>query len=175
MGGATKINRARLLMLISMSVLGLVASLIIVIVFYGAKSPLPFCPPPSSISVASSTLALDCGKVLGSAYGYILGVPLAVFACLYFIANIALVYLVCFGSKKDYNNTFKALLAWRLFGIAMTAYLISIELFKLKAVCAYCTVMHVAIIVDFIILSCFALYRKNMRDFISLKGGAVRA
>ncbi len=152
-----------------MSILGLIASFTILLVFYAAKSPLPFCATPTSINVASATFAINCESVLGSAYSSVFGVPLDALACVYFIVNIALVYLVCFGSKKNYKNTFKGLLAWRLFGIATAAYLIYLELFQLKALCAYCTVMHIAIIIDLIIVVYFALQDRNMRNFIHVK------
>jgi hypothetical protein len=40
-------------------------------------------------------------------------------------------------------------------------YLVFIELVLVKAICFYCTIMHIAIIADFIIISCLLLYRKD--------------
>jgi uncharacterized membrane protein len=151
-----------------MSILGLLVSSTVLIVFYATNSQLPFCSMPTA-STASNSLVVDCGKVLGSSYGSLFGIPLDVLACMYFMVNMALVCLVCFGNSKDYRNSFGALFVWRLAGIGMSAYLISVELFRLKAICVYCTTMHIAIIVDFIIVSYFAIYDRSMKDFISGK------
>jgi uncharacterized membrane protein len=148
-----------------MSLLGLLASVLVGTVFYAAKSQLPFCALPSS--GGANALVVNCVNVLDSSYAKVLGVPLDALACTYFVVNIALVCLAAFGSKKNYRNVFRALFAWRFFGIATSAYLISVELFRLRALCVYCTAMHIAIIVDFIIVSYFALYNKSIKNFLA--------
>jgi len=41
-------------------------------------------------------------------------------------------------------------------------YLVSLEVFVLKAICIYCTMMHVAIIVDFCIITYFLFIKKGV-------------
>jgi uncharacterized membrane protein len=52
------------------------------------------------------------------------------------------------------------LFGWRFIGIVIVPYLVFVELFLVKAICIYCTVMHVAIIADFIIISYLLFYKR---------------
>jgi Predicted membrane protein len=44
-------------------------------------------------------------------------------------------------------------MGWRFIGIAIVPYLIYIELAIVRAICVYCTIMHSAIIIDFILIT----------------------
>ena len=56
---------------------------------------------------------VNCDKVLSSPYSTVFGVPLEVFAVAYFIVNLALIYLVGFGTERIYRFAFKTLFVWR--------------------------------------------------------------
>jgi len=44
---------------------------------------------------------------------------------------------------------------WRLLGLAILPYLLYLEFAVLKAVCLYCTIMHIMIIADFAVITLF--------------------
>lgn len=143
-----RITRLKLLILIVMSVVGLAAASEVLFSYYLFKQSLPFCTAGSFYGIA-----LDCNQVLGSRYSQIFGVPLELFAVVYFIVNLVLVYLVAFGSEGVFRRALSTLFAWRFVGLMIVPYLVFIELFILRAICVYCTIMHVAIIADFLVIT----------------------
>jgi len=98
--------------------------------------------------------------VLGSRYSQVFGIPLELFAVAYFAINLLLVYLIVFGSDRLFRISLNILFGWRFLGIVIVPYLIFVELFLIKAICVYCTIMHVAIIADFVIISYLLFYKK---------------
>jgi len=153
-----RISKLKLVLLMAMSVFGLWASMEVVIVFDYLKSALPFCPQGGAPFFG---LQVNCEAVLGSRFNQIFGIPLDLFAVAYFIINLALVYLVAFGSESVFRRALTVLFAWRFIGLIIVPYLVSIEVFILNAICVYCTIMHVAIVLDFIIISYFLFYKKD--------------
>ncbi len=153
-----RISKLKLLLLMTMSVFGLWASSMVVVVYFYLKQALPFCPTGSGTWFG---ISVNCDTVLGSRYSQIYGIPLEFFAVVYFIINLLLVYLIAFGSDSVFKRSLSILFGWRFIGLIIVPYLVSVELFILKAICVYCTIMHVSIVVDFIIISYFLYYKKN--------------
>jgi uncharacterized membrane protein len=151
----TRVSRYKLLLLVAMSVFGLWASSEVLVVYYTMQEALPFCPHESGPGIA-----LNCYAVLSSSYSEIFGVPLEVFAVGYFIVNLLLVYLIAFASDKLARISLRSLFVWRFIGIAIVPYLVFVELFLVRAICIYCSIMHVAIVADFIIISYLLFYKK---------------
>lgn len=151
--------------LVIMSIIGLWASAMVLIIYNTLHQQLPGCTLPST----GSGIQINCNKVLGSSYSTIDGVPLEVFAVAYFIVNLVLIYLIGFGTEGMYKRAFKTLFVWRFLGICIVPYLIIVELFFVKAICLYCTTMHAAIIIDFGIISYFLYYKKSIRNYVSLE------
>lgn len=151
-----RVSRAKFVVLIAMSVIGLFAALETLFTYYLFRQTLPFCTAGSIWGIA-----LDCNQVLGSKYSQIFGIPLELFAVAYFIINLALVYLVTFGSNRVFGASLSVLFGWRFVGLMIVPYLAFIEFIVLRAVCIYCTIMHAAIIADFIVISYFLFFRKN--------------
>ncbi len=151
-----RVSRAKFVILIAMSVVGLLAASEVLITYYLLNQSLPFCNAGST-----GGIAIDCNLVLGSKYSQIFGIPLELFAVAYFIINLALVYLVTFGSKRVFNAALTTLFGWRFVGLMIVPYLMFIEFFILHAICVYCTIMHAAIIADFIVISYFLFFGKN--------------
>ena len=145
----------KLLLLVGMSVFGLWASSMVVTVYYMMKQSLPACPLQRGPGIV-----LNCDTVLGSSYSQVFGIPLELFAVAYFAINLLLVYLIVFGSDRLFRISLNILFGWRFLGIIIVPYLIFVELFLIKAICVYCTIMHVAIIADFVIISYLLFYRK---------------
>jgi uncharacterized membrane protein len=152
-------------LLMAMSIIGLWASSMVLVIYNTLHQQLPVCTLPTA---GSGGIQIDCNKVLSSSYSTIFGVPLEVFAVAYFIVNLALIYLVGFGTEKIYKLSLKTLFVWRFLGICLVPYLIVVELFLVKAICLYCTTMHAAIIIDFAIISYFLFYKKDLRNYISV-------
>jgi uncharacterized membrane protein len=148
-----RISKLKLILLMGMSLFGLWSSSMVLIIYYYLKQSLPWCQ--------SGTGYFNCGAVLGSSYSSVFGIPLELFALVYFITNLLLVYLVAFGSESVFKRSLTVLFAWRFIGLVIVPYLVSIELFIIQAVCIYCTFMHIAIVLDFIIISYFLFYKKN--------------
>jgi uncharacterized membrane protein len=151
----TRIGWRKLLMLVAMSAFGLWASGMVVVVYYTMKQSLPFCPEQQGPG-----LVVSCESVLSSKYSMVFGVPLELLAVGYFIVNLCLVYFIAFGSQRLFRYSLRALFAWRFLGIVIVPYLVFVELSLVRAICVYCTMMHVAIIADFIIISYFLFYKK---------------
>ncbi len=151
-----RVSRAKFVILVVMSVVGLLAASETLFSYYLFKQTPPFCTTGSI-----GGISLDCNAVLGSQYSQILGIPLELFAVAYFIINLILVYLVTFGSSRTFGRALTVLFGWRFVGLMIVPYLVFIELIVLKAVCVYCTIMHVAIIADFIVISYFLFFRRN--------------
>ena len=139
-----------------MSAFGLWASSMVLIVYYYLEQSLPFCPPQQSFW----GISLDCNTVLGSPYSQVFGIPLELLAVVYFILNISLVYVIAFGSQRSSEKALDLLFVWRFIGILVVPYLLFVELVLLKAICIYCTVMHTAIVLDFIVIT-YLLYYKG--------------
>lgn len=152
---ARRVSWPKLLLLVAMSLFGLWASSEVLIVYYTLKQSLPFCPLQQGPGIA-----LNCYAVLSSRYSQIFGIPLELLAVGYFIVNLLLVYLIAFGTDRLFKASLKTLFGWRFLGIIIVPYLVFVELVLIRAICIYCTVMHVAIIADFVIISYLLFYKK---------------
>ncbi len=150
-----RIGWPKLLLLVVMSGLGLWASSMVVTIYYMLKQSLPACPLQKGPGIV-----LNCDMVLGSNYSQIFGIPLELFAVAYFAVNLLLVYLIVFGSDRLFRISFNVLFVWRFLGIVIVPYLVFVELFLIKAICVYCTIMHVAIVADFVIISYLLFFKK---------------
>lgn len=154
-----RISRLKLVLLIAMSVFGLVAASTVLVTYYELKTSPPFCTAGSV-----GGIALNCNAVLGSRFSQFFGIPLEFFAAGYFIVNVALVFLIAFGSEGIFGGALNILFGWRFLGLIFVPYLVAVELFILRAICVYCTIMHIAIVADFAVITYFLFYR---RDFPS--------
>ena len=150
-----RVSWLKFLLLMAMSVFGLWASSEVLVVYYTLKQALPFCPLQRGPGIA-----IDCYAVLSSRYSEVFGVPLELLAVGYFIINLLLVYIIAFGSDRLAKISLRTLFGWRFIGMIMVPYLVFVELFLVRAICIYCTTMHVAIVADFIIISYVLFYKK---------------
>lgn len=99
---------------------------------------------------------INCAKVTSSQWSVILGIPVAVLGLVYFAAMTALL------TPAAWNR--RALNPVRLAGVAagvgMALYLIWVELFRVDAICLWCTAVHVCTVVLFTSV----LWRTTNRD-----------
>jgi uncharacterized membrane protein len=156
-----RVSWKKFALLVGMSIFGLWASSMVLVVYYTLHQTLPGCPLPSS-QPRGFFPRIDCGAVLSSPYSSIFGVPLEVFAVFYFIGSLGLIYLVSFGPDRVFRTSFRSLFVWRFAGLIMVPYLLFVELWILGAICIYCTMMHIAIVVDFGIISYLLFYKKGL-------------
>ena len=143
-----RIPKLKLLVLVAMSAFGLWASGTVLVIFYTLNQQLPLCPAGTFFG-----LHFDCGAVLSSSYSMVFGVPLELLAMAYFLVNLAMVYLIAFGSKRVSDLMLEVLFGWRFIGLILVPYLVFVEVGILHAICVYCTMMHVAIVLDFVVVS----------------------
>lgn len=151
-----RISKLKLAVLVVMSAFGLWASGTVLVIFYTLNQQLPLCPTETFLGIH-----FDCGAVLGSPYSSVFGVPLELLAMGYFLVNLGLVYFVAFGSDRLADTSLELLFGWRFIGIIIVPYLVFVELFIIRAICVYCTMMHAAIIADFIVVSYLLFFGKN--------------
>lgn len=162
-----RISKLKLLVLVVMSAVGLWASGTVLVIFYTLNQQLPLCPTGTFLG-----LHFDCGAVLSSSYSRIFGVPLELLALGYFLVNLALVYFVAFGSERVFEATLEILFGWRFIGIILVPYLVFVEFFIIHAICVYCTIMHVAILADFVVISYLLFFGRNALWREESEGGA---
>jgi len=154
--GELRISKLKLLILVVMSAIGLWASGTVLVIFYTLGQQLPICPTGTFLGIH-----FDCGAVLSSSYSKVFGIPLELLALFYFAVNLSLVYMIAFGSDRIAGLSLQALFGWRFIGVAIVPYLVFVELFLLHAVCVYCTIMHVAILLDFVVISYLLFFGKH--------------
>ena len=155
-----RISRLKLFILLVMSAIGIWASATVLIIFYTLGQQLPLCPR-GFYNIFGLIIHLDCGEVLSSPYSVVFGVPLELAALVYFLVNVAMVFVIAFASSRAARITINLLFVWRFLGVALVPYLVFVELFLLHAICVYCTIMHVAILVDFVVISYLLFFGKN--------------
>jgi uncharacterized membrane protein len=150
-----RVSPAKFLVLIAMSLVGTVASSYVFYIFELLhKQPL-WCSSSEKILGA----AVNCAAVLSSSYNNVYGINLDLLAILYFFVNLALVFAIAFGGESLFRMAFRVLFVWRFLGLMIAPYLVTIEFVVLKAICIYCTIMHLAILIDFAIVTYFLFWK----------------
>lgn len=150
-----RISRGKFVLLIVMSLVGITASSFVFYIYDTLHKELPMCV--SSYKIFG--IAINCNTVLSSHYNTVFGINLDLLAITYFFVNLGLVFAVAFGSETVFRRAFNILFIWRFIGLLIVPYLMTIEFFVLKAICVYCTIMHVSILVDFVIVTYFLFWK----------------
>jgi len=79
----------------------------------------------------------DCGIVQTSKYSEMFGIPVAALGVMYYITLLTLLF----------GKLYKHAKLWALWGLAFSSYLTILELFVLKAICGWCVISFVIIII----------------------------
>ncbi|MGC9071465.1 MAG: vitamin K epoxide reductase family protein [Acidilobus sp.] len=138
-----------LALLLSMSAVGLASSSLVLYEFYTLHRLPPFCEyHPHTVSIQ-----LNCYAVLTSPYSRLGPFSLDALAAAWFIVNIALALLISLAPLAIARLSLTAIFWWRFIGVAVVPYLVYVEVFIVRAICVYCTVMHCAILADFGVIS----------------------
>jgi uncharacterized membrane protein len=101
----------------------------------------------STTLACSDTGAINCLKVTTSSYSKVAGVPVALLGLLFFVAMTALCLPVAWRSAN--RNLRRVRLAAAAVGMLSVIYLVWVELFKVDAICLWCTGVHVLTFVLF--------------------------
>ncbi|HEX4219181.1 MAG TPA: vitamin K epoxide reductase family protein [Acidimicrobiales bacterium] len=93
---------------------------------------------------------INCEKVTTSPQSYVFGIPVAVLGLVYFVPMLALCLPVAWRSFNRWVHLARLLLS--VSGVGMIIYLISAELFTIKAICLWCTSVHVVTFLIFVVV-----------------------
>ena len=137
---------ARLSSLI-LAVGGLAVSAYLTVEHYSSSTTLA-CP---------ETGVVNCVKVTTSSYSTLVGVPVALLGLLFFAAMSVLCAPVAWRSSNPWVD--RARLAGAVAGVAMVVYLVWAELFRIDAICLWCTVVHALTVAPFAVLVLAAALR----------------
>ena len=112
-----------------LALIGLAISLYLTVEHY-TTSTLLACPESATI---------NCAKVTTSRWSHMLGIPVAVLGLAYFVVMTAL--LVPAAWRRRALDPVRVVGAG--LGAVMVVYLVYIELFRVDAICLWCTAVHV--------------------------------
>jgi uncharacterized membrane protein len=100
--------------------------------------------------VCSDNGAINCAKVTTSPQSEIFGIPVAMLGLLYFIPMIVLCLPVAWRSVD--RRVHLARLVLSVVGVGMIIYLLIAELFIIKAICLWCSGVHLITFILFVII-----------------------
>jgi uncharacterized membrane protein len=100
--------------------------------------------------VCSDNGAVNCAKVTTSKWSSLLGVPVAVYGLVFFVVLIPLLLPKAWAATDP--RVRRARLAVVSAGMASVIYLVCIEAFKVRAICLWCTGVHVITFLLFLLV-----------------------
>lgn len=100
------------------------------------------------VCVQSATF--NCEKVTTSPQSEIFGIPVAILGLFYFVPMLVLCLPPAWASTHRIVHL--ARLALSVTGVGMILYLISAELFLIKAICLWCSSVHIITFILFVII-----------------------
>jgi uncharacterized membrane protein len=123
------------------SLAGLAVSAYLTVEHYSSSTTLA-CP---------ETGVVNCVKVTTSSYSTLAGVPVALLGLLFFAAMSVLCAPVVWRASNPWVS--RARLAGAVAGVVMVVYLVWAELFRIDAICLWCTVVHALAVALFAVLA----------------------
>jgi uncharacterized membrane protein len=100
--------------------------------------------------VCSDSGTINCAKVTTSPQSYVFGIPVAMLGLAFFIPMIALCLPAAWRTTD--RRVHLARLTLSIIGVGMIIYLITAELFIIKAICLWCSSVHLVTFVLFVII-----------------------
>ncbi|MHB1518065.1 MAG: vitamin K epoxide reductase family protein [Acidimicrobiales bacterium] len=100
--------------------------------------------------VCSDSGTINCAEVTTSPQSYIFGIPVAILGLFYFVPMVALCLPAAWRSANRLVHL--ARLALSVVGVGMIIYLISAELFIIKAICLWCSSVHLITLILFAVI-----------------------
>jgi uncharacterized membrane protein len=130
-----------------LAVAGLLVSAYLTFEHYSSSTTLA-CP---------ETGVVNCVKVTTSSYSTLVGIPVALLGLLFFAAMTVLCTPAAWRAPNPWVG--RARLAGSVGGVVMVAYLVWAELFRIDAICLWCTVVHALTVALFAVLALGAALR----------------
>ncbi|HUY64821.1 MAG TPA: vitamin K epoxide reductase family protein [Acidimicrobiales bacterium] len=103
-----------------------------------------------TLPVCSATGIINCAKVTTSPQSEVFGIPVALLGLLFFTAMIAINLPPLW--RAGYRWVTWARLVMVVGGMGFVVYLLSAELFTIKAICLWCTGVHVLTFLLFVLV-----------------------
>jgi uncharacterized membrane protein len=100
--------------------------------------------------ICSNSGAINCEKVTTSPQSYVFGIPVAMLGLAYFVPMLALCLPAAW--RSDDRRIHLARLVLSITGVGMILYLIIAELFIIKAICLWCSSVHLITFLLFVII-----------------------
>ena len=117
-------------------------SLVVCVLGLAASAYLTYEHYSSSTSLACpDTGAINCLKVTTSSYSKVLGVPVALLGLLFYVGMTALCSPPAWSARSPWVGRVRMLGA--VSGVVFMVYLVWAELFRVDAICLWCTAVHV--------------------------------
>ena len=106
-----------------------------------------------TVPICAANGVIDCAKVTTSAQSYVFGMPVALLGLLFFTAMVA----VTLPPLWQPGGRWRERLAWLRLGLAVggmgfVVWLLYAEVFLIKAVCLWCTGVHVLTFLLFVLI-----------------------
>ncbi len=93
---------------------------------------------------------VDCAKVTTSAWSTFLGIPVAYLGLVFFVVTLGLCLPAVWRRGEGWLDM--ARLGWLTVGLGMALYLVWAELYRIHAICLWCTAVHVLTFVLWILV-----------------------
>jgi len=138
-----------------LALVGLAVSAYLTYEHYSASTTLA-CPENS---------AINCVKVTSSSYAELLGVPVALLGLLFYLGVTALCLPTAWRASSPWVGRIRLLAAAS--GVVFVLYLVWAELFRIEAICLWCTVVHVSTVALFAVIVVGAALRPIDPDSLS--------
>jgi uncharacterized membrane protein len=97
----------------------------------------------STVAACPESKAINCTKVTTSSWSHIGPVPWALLGLLYYVAMVV-VLLPALWQRRDLD---RVRLVGACAGVVSVLYLVWVELFRVDAICLWCTVIHVCALI----------------------------
>lgn len=105
------------------------------------------------VLACSESGTIDCSRVTTSAQSHVLGVPVAVLGLAWSAAMVALCTPSAWNAEASWIKGLRIALA--VTGMAFVLWLVYAELFVIRAICLWCTAMHVITFALFVLVLLF--------------------
>jgi uncharacterized membrane protein len=127
-----------------------IATLILSIAGLGVATYLTITHFDKVALVCSDSGAINCAKVTTSPQSYVFGIPVAILGLGFFVPMILLCLPAAWRSQDRRIHLARLILS--ITGVGMIIYLIIAELFIIKAICLWCSSVHLITFVLFVII-----------------------
>ena len=121
----------------------------------------------SSSLVCSDKGIVNCLEVTTSTYSKVAGVPVAVLGLIFFVVMLILQLPAMWNRPSSFIRRLRV--TWAVIGLCTVVYLLYAELFKIDAICLWCTAVHVLTLVVFV-STVLATISSSPVDFESYPG-----